>query len=113
MPGFNQRGPMNEGPMTGRQMGRCAENYPREDMEYAGHRRTTPGWWTRHGHGQTWRPPSLLGHGDEPGHGMGRCGKHLRHPRHRTPRRPFSARAQQLEAELKAIKTRLDQMGEE
>lgn len=24
MPGFNQRGPMNEGPMTGRQMGRCA-----------------------------------------------------------------------------------------
>ncbi|MEE4241705.1 MAG: DUF5320 domain-containing protein [Desulfopila sp.] len=23
MPGFNQRGPMNEGPMTGRKMGRC------------------------------------------------------------------------------------------
>lgn len=24
MPGFNQQGPMNEGPMTGRRMGRCA-----------------------------------------------------------------------------------------
>jgi hypothetical protein len=24
MPGFNQRGPMNEGPMTGRGLGRCA-----------------------------------------------------------------------------------------
>lgn len=24
MPGFDQRGPMNEGPMTGRKMGRCA-----------------------------------------------------------------------------------------
>ena len=24
MPGFNQRGPMNEGPMTGRSLGRCA-----------------------------------------------------------------------------------------
>jgi len=24
MPGYNQRGPMNEGPMTGRRLGRCA-----------------------------------------------------------------------------------------
>lgn len=24
MPGFNQRGPMGQGPMTGRRMGRCA-----------------------------------------------------------------------------------------
>jgi hypothetical protein len=24
MPGFNQRGPMNEGPMTGKGLGRCA-----------------------------------------------------------------------------------------
>jgi len=24
MPGFNQRGPLNEGPMTGRGLGRCA-----------------------------------------------------------------------------------------
>lgn len=29
MPGFNQRGPMNEGPMTGRQMGRCAKGSDR------------------------------------------------------------------------------------
>ena len=26
MPGFDQRGPMNEGPMTGRQAGRCSVN---------------------------------------------------------------------------------------
>lgn len=26
MPGFNQRGPMNEGPMTGRGRGRCTDS---------------------------------------------------------------------------------------
>jgi len=27
MPGFNQRGPMNDGPMTGRRQGRCTDTF--------------------------------------------------------------------------------------
>jgi hypothetical protein len=40
MPGFNQRGPMNEGPMTGRQMGRCATASDRSATN------TDPAWGT-------------------------------------------------------------------
>ena len=31
MPGFNQMGPENKGPMTGRGMGRCARNETSEE----------------------------------------------------------------------------------
>ena len=45
MPGFNQMGPENKGPMTGRGMGRCANNDTPEntDPEFRGGRRCRRG----------------------------------------------------------------------
>ncbi len=36
MPGLNQRGPENMGPMTGRRMGRCVTGSPQDPAVYSG-----------------------------------------------------------------------------
>ncbi len=60
MPGFNQRGPMNEGPMTGRGQGICTGNQPMNQGfgmgmgRRRGQRgRQAPGWGPRFGQGFT------------------------------------------------------------
>ncbi len=101
MPGFNQKGPMSEGPMTGRGMGRCAA--PTQD--------TARDW-------------------DAPGYGRGRtmgrrrCQQQIRRGADVPERTQVSLqlqpagvatlteKAHQLELELETIKNQLKQMGQ-
>ncbi|MFO7883227.1 MAG: DUF5320 domain-containing protein [Desulfobacteraceae bacterium] len=101
MPGFNQRGPMNQGPMTGRGMGVCTGNRTAGITENSvplefGMRR---------------------GMGRQAGFGRGRRVSPWNMPPARptdTPARPIDTkddleqRAQALESELKAVKDALN-----
>lgn len=61
MPGFNQKGPNGEGPMTGRQMGKCTnfglkgesrtQNLSENDTEQASDRGMGRGWGAGRGMG--------------------------------------------------------------
>ncbi len=97
MPGLNQRGPMNQGPMTGRGTGRCAA--PSQGTE------------------REWR---AAGYGQNRGMGRRRCQQN----RWRTdmPEAPMAfdqqeleseesltQRARKLELELESIKSQLEQ----
>ncbi len=101
MPGFNQRGPMNEGPMTGRQRGICT-GYAMSGQGFGGR-----------GYGM----------GSGMGRGMGRRGNQapgrgLGYGQWNTPapmtsnRDVLQNRADMLEAELTAIKNQLKSMSE-
>ncbi len=108
MPGFNQRGPMNEGPMTGRGMGQCTGNYAQDGD-------TTNMGWNAPGYGQgrgmgrqrCQRPRRGMGMG------MGRGAAWMQTPPPQATKATLSARAQQLETELKAIQDELKQMADE
>ncbi len=112
MPGLNQRGPDNMGPMTGRRMGRCATGYPQDPAGY-------PGQAYGRGYGQ--------GYGQGYGYGQGRgCGRGFG-PRGRgaafrgAPAGPvapltkedLNLRAKALEQELEAVKNELKNFNDE
>jgi len=104
MPGFNQRGPMNEGPMTGRGMGQCSGTYTQDTGAPA------------YGYGQG-RGMGMGRRGGQPlqqGRGMGRGAQMQMTPQAPPPTKAsLAARAQQLEAELESIQNELKQMGSE
>lgn len=110
MPGFNQRGPMNEGPMTGRGMGQCSGAYTQETGTPANMAWNAPGYGQGRGMGMGRRgcqPPRR-------GMGRGRGAQMQMTPQAPPPTKAsLAARAQQLEAELKAIQNELKQMGTE
>ncbi|SMD07022.1 hypothetical protein SAMN02746065_12817 [Desulfocicer vacuolatum DSM 3385] len=107
MPGFNQRGPMNEGPMTGRGMGQCNTAYNRETGTSAKTTWNTPGYGYGQGRG--------MGRGrrgcEVPRWGMG-MGRRAQMPPQPPPvtKTSLADRARQLEAELEAIQNELKQM---
>lgn len=112
MPGFNQRGPMNEGPMTGRRMGRCTGAY---SEEYTDTGWNAPGAGRGRGMGmgrRGGRQAPRWGMNMNMRSGMGWGGRSAAPPPEPT-KQSLSARAQQLEAELASIKTQLKEMGEE
>ncbi|OQY52466.1 MAG: hypothetical protein B6230_02625 [Desulfobacteraceae bacterium 4572_89] len=95
MPGFNQRGPMNEGPMTGRRQGVCgrgtdsgAQGGTFDAMGYGRGR----GMGRRGGSGPGW------------GRGYGQMNTSFTPP---ATEESLKMRAQTLEAELDAIKNDL------
>lgn len=65
MPGFNQTGPMGQGPMTGRRMGRCTA------QEATGQNQTV----APKGESIENQPDNLRGRGFGPGRGRGRGGQ--------------------------------------
>ncbi len=104
MPGFNQRGPLNEGPMTGRSLGRCAA----QTQDVGGALDTT------------WNGP---GYGRRGGRemGRGRCRRtwwgvdpagDTRVSRQVQPvgEEAMGLKVRQLESELEAIKNQLQQV---
>lgn len=104
MPGFNQRGPLNEGPMTGRGLGRCAAS----SQDAGG----TPD--------ATWNAPGY-GRGGGRAMGRGRCRRAWRGvdpagdaqvSRLLQPARnePLALKVRQLESELEVIKNQLKQV---
>ena len=112
MPGFNQKGPMNEGPMTGRGMGQCSGAYTQDTGTSANMAWNAPGFGYGQGRG--------MGRGrrgcqaPRRGMGMGRGAQMQMAPQAPPPTKAsLAARAQQLEAELEAIKKELKQMDTE
>ena len=107
MPGFNQRGPMNEGPMTGRGMGQCSGAYT-QDMGAPAY-----GYGQGRGMGMGRRGGQPLQQGM--GRGMGRGAQMQMTPQATPPptKASLAVRAQQLEAELESIQNALKQMGSE
>ena len=110
MPGFNQKGPMNEGPMTGRGMGQCSGAYTQDTGTSANMAWNAPGFGYGQGRG--------MGRGrrgcQAPRRGMGRGAQMQMAPQAPPPTKAsLAARAQQLEAELEAIKKELKQMDTE
>lgn len=108
MPGFNQRGPMNEGPMTGRGMGQCGGAYTQETGAPTNMAWNAPGYGQGRGMGMGRRgcqPPRR-------GMGMGR-GAQMQMAAPPPTKASLAARAQQLEAELEAIQKELKQMNTE
>lgn len=99
MPGLNQRGPENMGPMTGRKMGRCISDnaYPGPDYGVAG----------RRGYGQ--------GAGFSRGRGCGRgfgprgawTGQSAAGPAASLAEEDLHLRAKALEQELEAVRNEL------
>jgi len=112
MPGFNQRGPMNEGPMTGRGMGQCGGTYTQETGAPANMAWNAPGYGQGRGMGMGRRGGQNARQGM--GRGMGR-GAQMQMPPQAPPptKASLAARAQQLEVELESIKNELKQMGSE
>ena len=95
MPGFNQRGPMNEGPMTGRRQGTCVGGV---DTGAQGSAFTTMGYGQGRGMGRR------RGQGPGGGQGYGRMST-VSPPS--TTEESLKLRIQTLEAELDAIKNEL------
>jgi hypothetical protein len=103
MPGFNQRGPMNEGPMTGRGLGKCAALA----QDVGGIPDTT------------WNGPGY-GRGRGMAMGRGRCRRtwwsmdmagSVQYPRQArlTKEEALSQKIHQLEMELETLKNELKQ----
>ncbi len=101
MPGFNQRGPMNEGPMTGRRLGRCVAQT--QDVGGASD--------------ATWNAPGY-GRGRGMTIGRGRCRRtwwgvdaagdaQVSRPLQPAREEALALRIRQLESELEAIKNQL------
>lgn len=68
MPGLNRRGPNQEGPMTGRKLGKCnPENRGRSEEEILQNRMNTESSSFSAGRGRR------LGRGNGMGKGFGRC----------------------------------------
>lgn len=92
MPGFNQRGPENQGPMTGRRQGRCADNDNAGDFG-----RRCQGGRSRRGN-------------------RGMANAQWNRPAQQTPnsfvdnKEALKQRAQNLENELQAIKQELNNL---
>ena len=104
MPGFNQRGPLNEGPMTGRGLGRCAA--PSQDTGG-----TQDATWNAQGYGR----------GGGRAMGWGRCRRtwwgvdtagDARGARRLQPagEEALALKVRQLESELDAIKNQLQRV---
>jgi hypothetical protein len=98
MPGFNQRGPMNEGPMTGRRQGICARG---ADIGTQGSAFTAPGYGRGRGLGRRGGPG--------PGWGMG-YGRMSTVSPSPTTEETLKLQVQTLEAELNAIKNKLTKL---
>jgi hypothetical protein len=98
MPGFNQRGPMNEGPMTGRQRGTCT-GAPVDTQTFADNTNAR-GYGGGMGRGMGRRG------GQGPGRGMG--GRWTAPaPTPGSVNQDMQNRINMLEAELSAIKDQL------
>lgn len=107
MPGLNQRGPMNEGPMTGRGLGKCTGSDAVTDNNTAPARRQNAGFGAGRGMGMGRRGCR------RPGRGMGggrwadttvpemEAGRSFQ---------SLSEKTRQLEAELAAVKAELEQI---
>lgn len=94
MPGFNGRGPMGQGPMTGGGRGRCS-GYARADQ----------------GQGMAWGNPQADGQGR--GRGMGPCGGGRARGRGRGMgygQAAIGPTAQDLQAEAEDLRRRLAQV---
>jgi hypothetical protein len=83
MPGFNKRGPENQGPMTGRNMGNCARN------QASGQ----PGF----------------GRGCGNGRGMRNAQQYMPPQQTASTKEDLAQRARDLEKELNAVKQELNQ----
>lgn len=103
MPGFNQRGPMNEGPMTGGGRGICTGSVSRGGWAGAGgFQGYGPGMGRRQGRRGCW--------GGGRGFGMA-GGQQPAYPV--SDRESLKTRARFLEDELAAIKEELNKFSEE
>jgi len=112
MPGLNQRGPENMGPMTGRKMGRCVTET------------TTAGQGFGPGMGQGYGFGGGFGRGRGCGRGFGRGrgggwaapaapGSYAPGPAAPVTKEDLSLRAQALEQELEAVKKQLKGVSED
>jgi hypothetical protein len=103
MPGFNQQGPMNQGPMTGGGRGTCANGPMQGTTGFGRGRANGPGFGTE-GAGAGFR----RGRGAYQGQrwGQGYAPGNAASPAPAT-RETLAQRADQLEAELNAIKEEL------
>ncbi len=76
MPGFNQTGPMGQGPMTGRKMGRCTRNgvnpNNQSDAENSSQNSNQPENMAGRGWRFSWKRGFGFGGGSGGGRGMGR-----------------------------------------
>lgn len=111
MPGFDQRGPMNEGPMTGRQAGRCAAGYIQNCDE------ATYEKWSidnRPGLGRGCRSSMRRGkcQGVLRGRGLAKTSKAAA-DFSSAPEDTLSRRVQQLRSELEAIENQLRQFDDQ
>ncbi|RKZ94294.1 MAG: hypothetical protein DRQ43_07030 [Gammaproteobacteria bacterium] len=98
MPGFNQRGPMNEGPMTGRGQGDCARGFDTGPRNSA---------FTPMGNGKGRRMGRRGGQGPGGGQGYGRMGMDTSAP---ASEETLKLRVQTLETELDAIRNELTKL---
>lgn len=100
MPGFNQRGPMNEGPMTGRRRGDCARGF---DTDPQSNTFTPMGM----GNGKGRKMGRRAGQGPGGGQGYGRMGMDSSVP---ASEETLKLRVQTLETELDAIRNELTKL---
>lgn len=103
MPGFNQRGPMNEGAMTGRGRGICTGNVE-SGTPFPG-RGNAAGFGMGMGRGRGRR-------GGGQGYGQGRGYGQWNAPTPTRTGETLQARADMLEAELAAVKEQLKNLSE-
>jgi hypothetical protein len=95
MPGFNQRGPMNEGPMTGRRRGDCVRGVDTDPQSSA---------FTPMGYGKGRGNGRRGGQGPGGGRGYSRMGTDSSVS---TSEETLKLRVQTLETELDAIRSEL------
>lgn len=103
MPGFNQQGPMNQGPMTGGGRGTCANGSMPGATGFGSGRSRGPGFGAR-GSGGGFRRGRGFCQGQ--GWGQGYAPENAASPAPAT-RETLAQRADQLEAELNAVKEEL------
>lgn len=101
MPGFNQQGPWNQGPMTGRGLGPCMAGKSETPGDYAGFP-SPMGYGRRCGAGH--RPGRWAG----PGRGYGWQTSAVPEP---LTREALLKRMQVMETELEALKKDLSETG--
>ena len=98
MPGFNQRGPMNEGPMTGRRMGDCVRGVDTGSRNSA---------FVPMGNGRGRGMGKRAGQGPGGGQRYGRMGMDTSIP---PSEDTLKLRVQTLETELNAIRNELTKL---
>lgn len=103
MPGLNERGPENMGPMKGRRMGRCVAGNAYPDQNYA------PGYGQGYGYGAVYS----RGRGCGRGFGSRGRGSTLAGPIPSPTKDDLNLRAKALEQELEAVRNELKNLSYE